>query len=76
MDANLKEVKLYRPIRGEDKTEEIILNIWDSFLIGRSNEYFEIFDGDSIFVSSSEKSTQKRKNILIFHKPCSCYNYR
>ncbi len=64
MDANLKEIKLYRPIRGKDKTEEIILNIWDRFLRGGSNEYYEIFDGDSIFVSSSEKSTQKEKAFL------------
>ena len=64
MDANLKEIKLYRPIRGGDKTEEIILNIWDRFLRGGSNEYYEIFDGDSIFVSSSEKSTQKEKAFL------------
>ena len=64
MNANLKEIKLYRPIRGEDKAEEIIFNIWDSFLRGGSNEYYEIFDGDSIFVSSSEKSTQKEKAFL------------
>lgn len=64
VNANLKEIKLYRPIRGEDKAEEIILNIWDSFLRGGSNQYYEIFDGDSIFVSSSEKSTQKEKTFL------------
>ncbi len=64
LNANLTEIKLLRPNKEKEGEDEIVLNIWDGFLRGGSIENYEIFDGDSIYVSSAQKNTQQDKSFL------------
>ncbi len=63
-EANLRKIKLRRYEKSNDKTNEIIINFWESLFEGKLVDNYEIFDGDSIYIENSKLYTQEEKTLI------------
>ncbi len=63
-EANLRKIKLRRYKKNNGKTDEIIINFWESLFEGKLVQNYEIFDGDSIYIENSKLYSQEEKTFI------------
>ncbi len=63
-DADIRKIKLRRFDKQKNIIKEININYWDQLMMGGYIKNYQIFDGDSIYISKSSSLNQKDKNFI------------